>query len=375
MEQSQVKQLFFYEIMKVLSSLFYSFWTACCIPIHAVNGYYTVRPSTAITHKELLGVWRLTSSVSLLRKAFVDVGVEYNDDYLIHEQKYGIHNVMKEFTVQKQRQTISRPDDDGNEKDDASDDKISCRSRNRNASLLIRLKDDESFEIIVDGNDSSAHMTVYEKHLGLDQFAEVSAADKNRNRSFKEYEKGGRWHFEDGRIVLAPFISKVDENSQVLVQYQRENDMLLLGKVLCCSHENTYSLEQQKQQKDDEVVPMQFSIPYGNVETGRYMYPMNHRSFFDMHPIFKPEDVGHFQMQKILSETPESDEVEKYTVDDLAGKRFFITAEPLKKKKKERWSRSLGKMVGKFLCIAVKYLLFLFQNSNKQLYCRNNKQK
>ena len=308
---------------------------------------YTVRPSTAIERVELLGVWRVTSSTSLLRKAFAghfqsdcDDFSEVDADARIREKRFGVHNCMKEFTNFSSVDKTKKPNQDKH------------KEQKRNSSMLIRLKDNGSFEMI------SSDSEVYEKHLGMDQFDSTLYEDnQSKCNSFKEYEKGGRWHFEDGNIVLAPFIPRVDDKSELLKQYQREHDMLLCGQILCCGHEKeTFELKseslkigsQNKKGKKEklEKIPMQFSIPYGSIESGRYMYPLNHRSFYDLHPIFKPHGIGHFQMQKIISETPENDEVEKYTIDDLAGKRFFITAEPLKKKKKERWSRSLGKKVG-----------------------------
>jgi len=305
---------------------------------------YSVRPGAAIAREELLGVWRLTSKLSLLRKALLiqedntdGFGDEQSDFYdtpyeaAISNKKFGKYDSMKDFTVQKCRSS------DGSK-------------RNKNASVLIRLRENGSFSILENSK-------FYEVSLGIDKFNSDSVEDDSlRIGGIKNKSENGQWHLENGKIILAPFIPKVDAGSKALTKIQRENDMLLCGKVLCCTDgvmSSTSSTPKSIDDKDSDkvdaddkvIVPMQFSVPFGSVETGKFTYPPNHMSFFDGHPMFKPKDVGHFQMQKVISEAPENVDVEKYCMDDLAGRRFFITAEPLKKKKKERWSRSLGKMV------------------------------
>ena len=77
---------------------------------------YSVRPGAAIAREELLGVWRLTSKLSLLRKALLiqedntdGFGDEQSDFYdtpyeaAISNKKFGKYDSMKDFTVQKCR--------------------------------------------------------------------------------------------------------------------------------------------------------------------------------------------------------------------------------------------------------------------------------
>jgi len=219
---------------------------------------------------------------------------DYEMDPLIAQtentKQFGVHNGMKEFT--KFTSQTSKP---------------------KNASVMIRLKDDGSFETLRNSN-------VYEESLGLGQLDSY-----HYNNDLEFVCDSGRWHFEDGQIMLVPLVPA----RRIL----KREDTLLFGKMLACTH------------AEDVSNGLQFSVPFGNIESGKFMYPPDHVSFFDAHPIWKPKDVGRFQFQRVVKELPPVTEVEKYKVEDLAGKKFFITAEPLKKKKKERWSRSLGKMV------------------------------
>ena len=71
-----------------------------------------------------------------------------------------------------------------------------------------------------------------------------------------------------------------------------------------------------------------------------------HQEFFE-HPIFRPQSKGRFELRQILGDynaklaDDEDDLTELFRKKDLVGKRFYLSAFPLPKRKKkfERWDK------------------------------------
>eukprot|EP00816_Leptocylindrus_hargravesii_P011337 CAMPEP_0196802296 /NCGR_PEP_ID=MMETSP1362-20130617/1926_1 /TAXON_ID=163516 /ORGANISM="Leptocylindrus danicus, Strain CCMP1856" /LENGTH=382 /DNA_ID=CAMNT_0042173553 /DNA_START=301 /DNA_END=1449 /DNA_ORIENTATION=- len=166
----------------------------------------------------------------------------------------------------------------------------------------------------------------------------------------------GRWDYasQDGQLILAPGRTTTLErnNARTGKNNPNEQDMLLSGSVICTdgiqqiyANDND-SANTETTTHDHNAKTHQISVPFGCVESGRFTYPPEHPAFFDTHPIYRPTTAGRFQFQKVISEIPEADRnIEKFQPSQLANKRFFLTAEPTRKKKKERWSNWRKQMV------------------------------
>jgi len=170
----------------------------------------------------------------------------------------------------------------------------------------------------------------------------------------------GRWDYasEDGQLILAPgritTTTRTTSSTALRNNNNPNGDMLLSGSVICtdgiqqiydASTSNGNGNESANTETNNAKTH-QISVPFGCVESGRFTYPPEHPAFFDTHPIYQPTTAGRFQFQKVISEIPEANrDIEKFQPSQLANKRFFLTAEPTKKKKKERWSNWRKQMV------------------------------
>lgn len=291
---------------------------------------------------ELLGIWRLTSKASLLKQCHLlqdddfrsstidytcSTGTNNNNKNSILNKQFGVYNAMKDFTVFRSS-TWSL----GQE--------LAGELADRNASVLIRLSEDGTFQALND----------------------MHAMNTNTNANTK-INIQGRWDYasEDGQLVLAPgrlslndnknYASSSSASSLKRTKLASAQDTLLSGSVICLDgvvqqiYDKDSSSKKLSTTSEGTTTHHQISVPFGAVESGRFTYPPEHPSFFNTHPIYRPTTAGRFQFQKVISEIPENRDIEKFLPSQLANKRFFLTAEPTKKKKKERWSNWQKKMV------------------------------
>eukprot|EP00590_Aulacoseira_subarctica_P007171 CAMPEP_0172428414 /NCGR_PEP_ID=MMETSP1064-20121228/46234_1 /TAXON_ID=202472 /ORGANISM="Aulacoseira subarctica , Strain CCAP 1002/5" /LENGTH=535 /DNA_ID=CAMNT_0013173183 /DNA_START=68 /DNA_END=1673 /DNA_ORIENTATION=- len=175
------------------------------------------------------------------------------------------------------------------------------------------------------------------------------------------YTIKGLWDFQDGKLILAA-------NRPPNVDPRNVHDTVLIGKVIANKEEqatttstsglpNNNTLHTSSLTSDNPPHPPDYlTVPNGKVTIGKFFYPMHHPSFFEQ-PIYSPTKTGSFQLRQVLREamaqqqdSSSSSQGKDYTEEagdefrkeQLAGKRFFVTSQPIgwEKKNKPRWSRS-----------------------------------
>jgi hypothetical protein len=102
------------------------------------------------------------------------------------------------------------------------------------------------------------------------------------------------------------------------------------------------------------VVDTHLSVPKGQVNVGRFTYPLHHPSFFEA-PMFNPRAGGKFELRQVLGtlntqqEKDNEEFEEKFSQSDFYDKTFLLTSHPIpdfQPKGNTRWSIRQNKFVG-----------------------------
>lgn len=159
----------------------------------------------------------------------------------------------------------------------------------------------------------------------------------------------GTWDFHDGELILAA--DRPDG--------QQAHDTMFVGAVVATSqaslHDNpVLAKEDKKSSQTPSSLDTHLSVPKGNVQIGKFMYPKTHQMFFEQ-PMFQPIKMGAFELKQVLgslnaalTEEEEPELIEKFRKTDFAGKKFFLTNYPIPERKPKgdlRWSIKLNKFV------------------------------
>lgn len=247
--------------------------------------------------------------------------------------------------------------------------------------IFIKLKDDHTFQqcAALQFSDGADEENSLEEELEM----ELSKREK------ESFVWKGTWDFVDGKLILAadrpekkqkPFSVYADEDVKGGEKGGvDEADTILVGKVAVQSEDSLTEnpvLEQRQMMSDEDTlredssssglieaydqaessssqpknkkgtIDIYLSVPKGKIKTGKFMYPKTHPEFFE-HPIFRPQSKGRFELRQILGDynaklaDDEDDLTELFRKKDLVGKRFYLSAFPLPKRKKkfERWDK------------------------------------
>jgi hypothetical protein len=214
--------------------------------------------------------------------------------------------------------------------------------------MLLMLKEDGSFQQYADDERAGDEVTIPDK-LKYHQ-----ADDAVLQRFFGRIQ--GKWAFVDGKLILA---ADRPENSAKI------EDTLLVGKVVAKSEESLADNPLLKQENDDNqsrekeessALDTHLSVPKGQVNVGKFMYPRHHPSFFEL-PMFEPTPKGNFELKQVLgslnAQTVKREVlIEKFRTKDFHGKRFLLTSHPLGERRPKgniRWSIKYNRYVGKSL--------------------------
>lgn len=221
--------------------------------------------------------------------------------------------------------------------------------------ILLMLRDDGTFvqygkispEDIPDaddeGTDDPAQKEVSRKLAALKMDRKSPDSDSGSAIGIMK----GTWDFIDGQLILA------NDRPDDVIDIRSVHDTVLVGDVVVKSAQsleaNPASVgldkgapedkegEKKDYGKNDGSFDVHISVPQGSVESGKFMYPKNHPSFFDQ-LIYKPTHTGSFQLRQVLGSlnTKIKDEiVEKFKVEDLQNKRYLLTTFPLKQRRRK----------------------------------------
>lgn len=211
--------------------------------------------------------------------------------------------------------------------------------------ILLMLKEDGSFQQYA--HDDMSHDEVHIPHT-LKYYASDEAVFERFMGRIK-----GKWDLVDGKLILATDrpISEAE-------------DTLLIGEVVATSEESLLdnpSLLNHTQTSETSVAGQapvsafdtHLSIPQGEVNVGKFIYPRNHPAFFEQ-PMWRPIAKGTFALKQVLGSlnarmAEEKDELsEKFRSQDFHGKRFLLTSHPLGNRRPKgnvRWSIKYSKFV------------------------------
>lgn len=224
---------------------------------------------------------------------------------------------------------------------------------------------------------NKANVTEFSKGIDYSKYTDyrpptLIREDQGASKPLSTYIVQGLWDFKDGELILAANRPPNSDPKTV-------HDTVLVGKVVAEQREeaevqvnhnssNATSLEYYRNQEThidrdniSTVESQHLSVPDGEVNIGKFFYPMHHPSFFER-PIYSPTKTGSFQLKQILGEanfqvqsggqrskdyTEESGK--EFKKEQLAGKVFYLTSQPIgwAKKNKPRWSRSRKSFVGR----------------------------
>jgi len=273
---------------------------------HFVNGYTS--PSEIITRRAIAGVWRLRGSEVLN----LNVGTSH---------QYPI--IMKEFTTYPKK--IPRE-------------------------YFLMLNEDGSFT-------STGSKDENEKER---------PRQKKKRKAQTENTVCGTWDYLDGKLILAADRPTGIEKRRRSTHF----DTMLVGTVVAKSQEslNKHPVLAQQQTEEKEETPSSssssspvdthLSVPMGNVQIGKFMYPKKHKMFFEQpNMLVQPKMMGSFELKQVLgtlnaasSVEDEGDYslIEKFRKSDFADKKFLLSNYPIPEhqpKGELRWSIKYNKYV------------------------------
>jgi hypothetical protein len=211
--------------------------------------------------------------------------------------------------------------------------------------ILLMLKEDGSFQQYADDDKQEDEVHIPDKLMYHNSDDAVLQRFMGRIK--------GKWDLVDGKLILA-----TDR------PVSEAEDTLLIGEVVATSEESLIdnpTLLNLTQKGDEATKPRasvatfdtHLSIPQGEVNVGKFIYPRHHPSFFEQ-PMWRPKAKGKFALKQVLgslnARTAEEDSKlqEKFRAQDFHGKRFLLTSHPLgnrRPKGKLRWSIKYNKFV------------------------------
>lgn len=191
----------------------------------------------------------------------------------------------------------------------------------------------------------------------------------------------GKWEYLDGNLILAldetppsvrlppALVYEIVAGEPLVPPKKKLRDTILVGHLVLKSEQphqqqqqsSTYtSSNDDSDNKDTNTLsssapqttmadPSTLMIEDGVIASGRYTYPKSHPNFFE-NPMFGPMRTGTFNFRQILGSRSVADDLreeeeEMFVPSDLAGRRFFLSTEPLKFRKqagRKRYSRWTG---------------------------------
>lgn len=264
----------------------------------ALGSHLSVAYSPQVNHRAIAGLWKLTQT---------------------KKRPARIPYPMKEFTVFPKDRDRQRP--------------ITMEEVVEHE-ILLMLKEDGSFQQYADDDNQvqipdklkyhKADDAVFERFLGRIQ---------------------GQWDLVDGKLILA-----ADR------PVSEAEDTLLVGEVVATSEESLSDNPtfQNENRTTTTAFDTHLSIPKGEVNVGKFMYPRHHPSFFEQ-PMWRPTRKGKFALKQVLgalnAQTIQKEEelVEKFRAKDFHCKRFLLTSHPLGNRRAKgnlRWSIKYNKFVG-----------------------------
>jgi hypothetical protein len=273
--------------------------------------------SPEVNHRAIAGLWKLTQTK-------------------IRPAPTKIVYPMKEFTVfprDKERRIR-------NEKSISMEEVIEHE-------ILLMLKEDGSFQQYDDDDEPQDAVKIPD-----------TLKDHNAKDAVFEQFLGrikGKWDLVDGKLILA-----ADR------PVSEAEDTLLSGEVVATSEESLAdnpTLNQDPENSEGKsdastsaVFDTHLSIPKGEVNVGKFIYPRHHPSFFEQ-PMFRPTPKGKFSLKQVLgslnAQTLKEEDhlIEKFRGKDFYGRRFLLTSHPLGNRRPKgnmRWSIKYNRFVGTF---------------------------
>lgn len=218
--------------------------------------------------------------------------------------------------------------------------------------ILLMLKEDGSFQQYADDDEPQDQVTI------PDTLKYHNAEDAVLERFLGRIK--GKWDFVDGKLILA-----ADR------PVSEAEDTLLVGEVVATSEHsladnptftNSESSESNSNRNKESsngsptssaAFDTHLSIPKGEVNVGKFIYPRHHPSFFEQ-PMFRPTPKGKFALKQVLGSLnaqtikAEDELIEKFRAKDFYGKRFLLTSHPLGNRRPKgnmRWSIKYNKFV------------------------------
>lgn len=329
-----------------------------------VLSYTKGQPYPAFNRKAMAGIWRLSEKKSLLPV----FGIKQFDKTRYQDKDLTDDSFPKSPTIRQ-----------------AEDQRTNSISLKGSDEILLMLKEDGSFSQYSLETESDDEKE--DDDIGDD---EIGKSISENERLLKEKFGGdaispgtqansgivglgimkGNWDFQDGNLILAAERPKNVNAKEV-------HDTVLVGRVVAetttapgtetstlseeVTDEKSLGSTVKEPRTNDSLAQdlkndgdkYHLTIPEGKVEIGKFMYPRNHPSFFEL-PIYDPVSMGTFHLQQIFSKTTEAlnptDEEEfeeRYKKNDLCGKRYYVTSKPFiyKAKGRKRWSIKYNKYV------------------------------
>jgi hypothetical protein len=323
-----------------------------------------------LNHRALAGLWKLTQPSS--SSSASSLSIPY-DHYPMKE--FTTYPKDKEIQNKRAQQSLRAPQQQQQQQ------------QQQESEMLLMLKEDGSFRQYAQDDQESSASRIPDKLVYHEGAVTVLEG------LFGHIQ--GRWDFVDKQLILAADRPK---NSP------KPEDVLLVGEVVAISErgllDNPVLLENStsataitneassnssnsnintspfasatklSQDSDSSLMPSSptgssslpsatktdtyLTVPNGKVSVGKFTYPKNHPNFFDQ-PMFCPTTKGNFRLAQVLGSLntqnyrPENELVEKFRVSVFYGKRFLLTAHPLKEQRAKgtvRWSIKYNRFVG-----------------------------
>mmetsp|Transcript_37584 Transcript_37584/g.57290 ORF Transcript_37584/g.57290 Transcript_37584/m.57290 type:complete len:400 (+) Transcript_37584:124-1323(+) len=297
-------------------------------------------PIPNLSHKEMVGIWRLT---------------------------------LKEYFLPRIRSVQSDP-----QKSDMEIDS-SFKLKKKKQDLLLMLREDRTFvyygrvERISEGEDE-------DNNDGKESRGETVTT----NSEPEEIGKGdgfgnimnldtlqGIWDYRDGGIILA---ADRPPNSDI----RKVHDTILVGKVIARINDKSQSLSDNPNlpkpssirddfnqnlppstsngdpESNDNEADINLAILDGEISIGKFTYPKQHPSFFEQPMLFRSAVMGTCQLYqtlgsiKIRPRRTDKKKIERFKREEFYGKKFLLTTMPVDPKRgmpKLVWKRSEGKYI------------------------------
>jgi len=254
--------------------------------------------------------------------------------------------------------------------------------------VLLMLKEDGSFQQYDQEQKAPDKLRFFDSEKVKTEAKDEAVLDR-----YCEFGKlKGKWELVGGKLILAADRPIGDDGQSPSMGTTNEEvaDTILEGEVVATTEEglidnpmlsnhdddswaddngkinagssSSSGLEASAKTRNDpksseanknSVVDTHLSVPKGQVNIGRFTYPLHHPSFFEA-PMFNPRAGGKFELKQVLgalnTQQQKDEEVyeEKFSVADFYNKTFLLTAHPIPEyqpKGNIRWSIKYNKFV------------------------------